>query len=340
MQHFDHLVVSSTPRYQFQNISVDDYCEYDLFLLGSFEEVQMDRLDAMRLFVRVVDNGSFTAVAREAGIGQPAVSKQIAALEERLGAQLVRRTSQSMTLTEAGQTFYESAVRLVEEFDAAESLIGRGQSAPSGVVRVSVAPVFGRLCVVPKLSTFFARYPDISIELSASERTVNLVEEGIDLAIRIGDLADSSMIVRKIAMAPFVTVGTPSYFQARGVPANPRELDRHANLVFLHRGEPRPWEFKRGAESIVHHPKGNFRTGDAEQIHAAALAHLGVSHAPAYMFAPEIASGVLQVILAGWEPAPLAVSVVHPSGRRVPTKARAFIDFLAEIALDPDLMLA
>ena len=201
----------------------------------------MDRLDAMRLFVRVVDNGSFAAVAREVGIGQPAVSKQIAALEQRLGAQLMRRTSRSMTLTEAGQTFYESAVRLVEEFDAAESLIGRGQSAPSGVVRVSVAPVFGRLCVVPKLSTFFARYPDISIELSASEHTVNLVEDGIDLAIRIGDVSDSSMTVRRIATAPFITVGTPVYFQTRGVPANPRELDRHSNIVFLHRGEPRPW---------------------------------------------------------------------------------------------------
>lgn len=183
----------------------------------------MDRLDAMRLFVRVVERGSFSAVARETGVGQSAVSKQIAALEAHLGAQLMRRTSRSMTLTDAGHIFYESALRLVDEFEAAESLIGRGQSAPSGLIRVTVAPVFGRLYIVPRLPEFFARYPDISVELTGSGRNINLIEEGVDLAIRNGELVDSNMIVRRIAMAPFATVGTPAYFAIRGEPQTPAD---------------------------------------------------------------------------------------------------------------------
>jgi DNA-binding transcriptional LysR family regulator len=294
----------------------------------------MDRLDAIRLFVRVVERGSFSAVAREAGVGQSAVSKQIAALEAHLGAQLMRRTSRSMTLTDAGQVFYESALRLVDEFDAAESLVGHGQSAPSGLIRVTVAPVFGRLYIVPRLPEFFARYPDISIELTGSGRNINLIEEGVDLAIRNGELADSSMIVRRIAMAPFATVATPAYLAVRGTPRTPTDLDAHACLIFAPLHEPLPWEFRDGSRSVLHQPRANFRTADAEQIRAAVLADLGLAHAPLWAFAPEIASGALRVVLADYAPGPLAISAVHPAGRRLPTKVRVFIDFLVEILAD------
>ncbi|WP_031362827.1 LysR family transcriptional regulator [Caballeronia sordidicola] len=291
----------------------------------------MDRLDAMHLFVRVVERGSFSAVAREAGVGQSAVSKQIAALEAHLGAQLMRRTSRSMTLTDAGQIFYESALRLVDEFEAAESLVGRGQSAPSGLIRVTVAPVFGRLYIVPRLREFFARYPDISVELTGSGRNINLIEEGVDLAIRNGELADSNMIVRRIAMAPFATVATPAYLAVRGEPRTPTDLDAHACLIFAPLHEPLPWEFRDGSRSVLHHPRANFRTADAEQIRAAVLADLGLAHGPVWAFAPEIASGALRVVLADYAPGPLAISAVHPAGRRLPTKVRVFIDFLVEI---------
>ena len=298
----------------------------------------MDRLDAIRLFVRAVESGSFAAAARAAGIGQPAVSKQIAALEQRLGAQLLRRTSRSMALTEAGQTYYESAVRLIGDFEAAESLIGRGQAQPSGLVRVSVAPVFGRLCVVPRLAAFLALYPDISIELSSSERNVNLIEEGFDLGIRIGELADSSMRVRKLATAPLVTVATPAYLASHGIPATPGDLERHVCVVFLHHGELWPWVFAGESGPILHLPKGNFRTADAEQILAAALAGLGLAHAPGYLFAAEIASGALRVVLHDDEPAPLPINVVHAAGRRLPTKVRVLVDFLAQtLPQDPSL---
>jgi LysR family transcriptional regulator for bpeEF and oprC len=298
----------------------------------------MDRLDAMRLFVRVVDRGSFSGVARETGIGQSAVSKQIAALEAHLGAQLMRRTSRSMTLTDAGQVFYESALRLVDDFDAAASLVGRGQSAPSGPIRVTVTPVFGRLYIVPRLPRFFARYPDISVELTGSERAFNLIEEGVDLAIRAGELADSSLIVRRIAMSPFVTVARPAYLEARGTPQTPADLAAHDCLIFIPHQEPRPWEFKDASGPILHHPTSNFRTADAEQVRAAVFADLGLAHGPIWLFAPEIASGAVRVVLADYAPDPLAVSVVHPAGRRLPTKVRVFIDFLVEtLSGDPAL---
>src|SRR6204780_3455336 len=138
----------------------------------------MDQFEAIRMFVRVVDSGSFSAVAREAGIGQPAVSKKITALEAHLGAQLLRRTSRSLSVTEAGQDFYESAVRLIGDLEAAESRGGRGQNAPSGLIRVTVAPVFGPLYIVPRLHEFFMQYPEIVLEFVVTDRNVNLVEEG------------------------------------------------------------------------------------------------------------------------------------------------------------------
>jgi LysR family transcriptional regulator for bpeEF and oprC len=189
--------------------------------------------------VRVVESGSFSTVARERGVGQPAVSKQIAALEAHLGAQLMLRTSRSLTLTEAGQDFYESAVQLMGELDAAESRVGRRQASPSGLVRAIVAPVFGGLYVVPRLQEFFARYPDMVVELLISDRPVNLIEDGVDVAVHNGELSDSTLIARKIAATPIVTVATPAYLAKHGVPATPSELGRHACIIFVPRGGSR-----------------------------------------------------------------------------------------------------
>jgi LysR family transcriptional regulator, regulator for bpeEF and oprC len=300
----------------------------------------MDRLDAIQMFVRVVEGGSFSTAARERGVGQPAVSKQIAALEAHLGAQLLLRTSRSLTLTDAGQEFYESARRLVGEVEAAESRVGHRQLSPSGLVRATVAPVFGRLYVVPRLREFFARYPEISVELLISDRTVDLIEEGIDVDIRNGDLPDSTLVVRKIAATPIVTVATPGYLTKHGVPKTPSDIDQHSCVIYAPQGAIRAWGFEGKFGSIVHQPKGKFRTNDAEQIRAAVLSNLGLAHTPGWLFASEIASGTVRRILRDYEPPNLSISAVHPSGRRLPTKVRVFIDFLAEIlAKHPDLTL-
>jgi DNA-binding transcriptional LysR family regulator len=291
----------------------------------------VDQIAAIRIFVRVVENGSFSAVARELGVGQPAVSKQITALESYLGAQLLRRTSRSLSLTEAGQDFYESAVRLIDDLEAAESRVGRGQNAPSGLIRVTVAPVFGRLYIVPRLEEFFGRYPEIIVELVVTDRVVNLVEEGIDLAVHNGELRDSSLIVKRITTTPVITVASPTYLEAHGEPANPSELDGHRCIIFAPQGAPRLWGFKGKFGDIDYQPKGNFRTNDAEQIRAAVLSDLGLAHAPGWLFAPEIASHTVRLVLGDYEPTPLSISAVHPAGRRLPTKVEVFIDFLAKI---------
>ena len=289
----------------------------------------MDRLDAIRLFVRVVERNSFSAAAREAGIGQSAVSKQIAALEGKLGAQLLQRSSRSLALTEAGQTFYESAVRLVDDFAALEALVGNRQSTPSGLVRVAVATVFGRLYIVPNLPEFFERFPSIRVEITASDRRVNLIEEGVDLAIRHGELADSTMTVRKLATSPIVTVATPAYLDRHGMPAEPGELSKHACIAFTSEQRVRPWTFAERGRVLVHHPDGNFRTNDAEQVRAALLAHMGLANVPAWIVAPEIAAGTLRVVLRDYEAEAAAISAVHPSGRRLTARVRHLIEFLA-----------
>jgi DNA-binding transcriptional LysR family regulator len=282
----------------------------------------MDRLDAIGLFVRVVDSGSFSAVARTVGVGQPAVSKQIAALEAHLGAQLLQRTSRSLTLTEAGRDFYESAVRIVGDVEAAESRVGRGAVAPSGVVRATVAPVFGRLYVVPRLREFFARYPEI------------------DLGIHNGELSDSSLIARKIAQTPVVTVATPAYLATHGEPKAPAELERHACVIYAPQGAPRVWGFDGRFGPIAYQPKGAFRTNDAEQIRAAVLADLGLAHTPGWLFASEIASGAVRPVLTNYEPAKLPINAVRPAGRFLASKVRVFIEFLAEIfAEEPSLAI-
>ena len=300
----------------------------------------MDRMGAISLFVRVVDAGSFSAVARTLGVGQPAVSKQIAALEAYLGAQLLQRTSRSLTLTEAGRDFYESGVRLLGDLEAAESRVGRGVVAPSGLVRANVTPVFGRLYIVPRLSAFFASYPGISVELVVTDHLVNLVEGGVDLGVHNGELSDSSLIARKIAQTPIVTVATPSYLAAHGEPRMPDDLERHACVIYAPDGAPRVWEFSSRFSPIVHHPKGAFRTNDAEQIRAAVLAGLGLAHTPGWLFAAEIASGTVREVLKDYSRPKLAISAVRPNGRFLASKVRVFIDFLAEIfAEEPSLAL-
>lgn len=291
----------------------------------------MDRLDALKLFIRIVEGGSFAAAAREIGVGQPAVSKQIASLERYLGAQLVRRTSRSMTLTETGQSVYEAGLRIVGDFSALESSVGHGQLSPVGMVRVTVAPAFGRLYVVPHLPEFFARYPHVTVDLSATERNVNLVEEGFDLSIKSGPLADSSMIAKHLAASPLVVVATPEYLEKHGRPERPQDLERHVCVVFAPRREPRAWRFDDVDGPVVHVPSGHFHTGDAEQIRAAVLAHMGLVQAPAWLFAPEIASGAVSRVLAEFAPVPLSIHAVHPSGRRLPSKTRVFIEFVSQI---------
>ena len=290
----------------------------------------MDRLDTIRMFVRVVENGNFSAVARELGIGQPTVSKQIASLEAYLGAQLLARTSRQLALTDAGRDFFDSASKLIAELDAAESRIGRGLTSPSGRVRVAVAPGFGALYIVPRLPEFFGRYPDVSIEILASDRSANLIEDGIDIGIRNGELAESSLIARKIGTSPIVVVASPAYLVEHGEPSKLSDLQNHRCVVFSSQTGPRPWVFAGRNGPVSYLPEGSFRTNDGEQIRAAVLRGIGIAQVPHWLSAADLDAGSLRRILRRYEPSPLPISIVRPANKRLATKVSVFIDFLAQ----------
>src|ERR1700736_3675339 len=289
----------------------------------------MDRLEGIKIFVRVVECGSFSAVARELGTGQPAISKQVAALEERLCAQLLMRTSRSLSLTEAGRAVYESAVPLIRD-------LGSAQASPSGVVRVPAAPGFSRRYVVPKLLSFRARYPNVVVEMLVSERTSNLVEEGIDLAIRNGALADSSLIARKIGEFAVVAVASAEYLERRGEPTRLSDLDGHDGVIFVSQNGPRPWTFATRAGVISYQAAASFRSNDGEEQRAAVLAGLGITQAPYWLFAADIRAGTVRRILRDREPARIPISAVRPASRRQPSKDAVFVDFLAELLAETD----
>lgn len=289
----------------------------------------MDRLDAMRLFVRVVETGSFSAVAREAGVGQPAVSKQIAALEQHLGASLLNRSSRALNLTDAGQVYYDATVRLLEDLDHAETSVGRGQTQPSGLLRVALSAGFGRLYVVPMLADFHRRYPDIVTDIVVSDRFVDLIEEGIDVAIRLGELSPSQLIARRIGTSARVTVAAPAYLDRNGAPAHPRDLHDHARIAFTFQRRKRDWEFSTPEGPLRHTPDGPVRANDAEHIRAAALAGLGIVQAPNWLFSDDIQAGTLREVLVGYPGLPFPIHAVLPAGRQRTSRVRAFVDHIA-----------
>ena len=287
----------------------------------------MDRLDAMQAFVRVVEKGSFSAVAKERGIGQPAVSKQISALEEELGTELIHRTSRSIALTEPGRDFYESALHILDDFENATSRIGRGQTAPKGLIRVTVPPTFARLHMVSKLPAFFAAYPDMAIEMSTSESPTTIIEDGFDLAIHSGDLPDSTLVARKLGQTMIVLVATPQYLARYGVPESPEDLNRFRSVVFVERGSPQPWSFGSGEAVKRVIPTGVFRTSDIEQIRMGVLEHLGIAQAPAWLFATELREGTVVRLLTPFE-RKVPILAVRPASRRMSAKVRVFVEHL------------
>lgn len=291
----------------------------------------MDRLVAMEAFVRVVDTGSFSGAARQLRVGQPAVSKTIAALEERLGTRLLLRSTRGLTPTEAGQNFYEHARRAMEAADEAE-LAARGAGAGlSGRLRVGAAITFARLHVIPRLGAFLARHPALEVELVLDDRTIDLLEEGIDVGLRMGRLAASSLTVRKIGESRLLVLGTPAYFAAFGEPATPADLARHQAVVYMQRGGGDAWTFRRGDSEMPVTLRGRVRSSAAEAVRAAVLADLGYAVASRWMFAPELKDGRVKEVLADWALPPIDLWAVFPTGRRASAKARAFAAFAEEL---------
>lgn len=291
----------------------------------------MDRLDTIRLFIRVVETGSFSRAGKGEGVAQSTVSKQVSSLEARLGAQLIRRSPRGLSVTEQGQEFYGLAIGILADLEAAEARIGSGDVAPKGRIRVACPPVFSSKLIVPGLSPFLARYPELTIDLDVSERYVNLIEDGVDVAIRIGDLADSSLFARQIGSVEAVVVATPDYLERHGIPKAPADLDRHSCLPFLFQGSSKTWKFQDTEGEIAFAPSARLRTNDAESVHAAVLAGLGLAQGPSWMFADEIAAGTLNAVLADCRPRFFPIHAVTSGNRRMTGAIKAFVDFVAEL---------
>src|SRR5258707_4575990 len=225
----------------------------------------MDRLAALEIFVRVVDTGSFSAVARHQRIGQPAVSKAVVQLEEWLGVSLLMRSTRSVLPTEAGRIFYERAKRMIEEADEAVVAARASASGLSGKLRVSTSVFFGRLHVIPQLSAFLAEHPDLDVELVLDDRVVDLVNEGIDVALRIGPMPDSNMTARRIAEGRRVVVATPAYLQRHGTPASPGELAGHQAIIYSGSAGWASWTFRKAADEVTVQLQGRVEAAPARR---------------------------------------------------------------------------
>ncbi|PTM43521.1 LysR family transcriptional regulator [Bosea sp. 124] len=296
-------------------------------------------LALFRTFIRTVEAGSFTAVARELNSSQPTVSRQIALLEDHLGCLLFQRTTRALTLTDDGRVFYDHAQRTVEAAAEAESAVGRRKGKPSGTLRLACAGVFGRLHVIPRLPRFRARYPDIEIALTMNDGFSDLVEEGIDLAIRVGETTDASLISRRIATSRRVLVATPEYLACHDAPRHPADLAGHDCIVYDRLLTGARWHFASSEGQISVAVAGPVHVNNTEAVRACVLQGLGIGYTPIWHFIDgEIENGRLVVLLRDFEPPPQPISAVYPSRRFLPPKVRAAIDyFAAEFDLDPRL---
>jgi DNA-binding transcriptional LysR family regulator len=288
----------------------------------------MDRLAAIEIFIRVVDTGSFSAAARHYDVGQPAVSKAIAQLEEWLGVKLLLRSTRALTPTEAGQSFYLRAKRAVEETDEAVLAARGSASGLSGKLRVSASVCFARLHIVPRLPEFLEQHPDLELELALEDRNIDLVNEGIDIALRMGNLADSNMTARKIGEARRRVIGTPAYFERHGTPQEPADLLGHRAVIYTRDGGGEDWTFRKETAGISIRMQGRVKITATEGVRAAVTAGIGLTVASEWSFTPELNSGAVVSVLDEWVLPSISLSAVYPTGRQASTKARQFAAFV------------
>jgi DNA-binding transcriptional LysR family regulator len=287
----------------------------------------MDRLAEFDIFARVVTAGSMSAAGRELGLSPPVVSKRIKSLEERLGTRLLQRTTRQLALTESGKGFYERVVAILASVDEAEAWVSRRAAAARGLLRVSAPTSFGRMHVAPHLVDFLAAYPEITLDLSLSDQFVDVVAEGFDLAIRIADLQDSSLVAKRLAPVHRVLCAAPAYLDRHGEPESLAALQRHRLL--LHNADH--WRLESAAGAATVKVESAVRTNSSEVVREAVLAGMGIALRSTWDVGPEIESGRLRIVLPDWRAsARVGVHAVYPSRRHLAHKVRVFMDFLGE----------
>lgn len=298
----------------------------------------MDRLDNIKLFFRVAEAGSFSKAARQLAMAQSTASKQIAELERRLGVQLLQRTTRGLAITAAGQHYYDSAIRLIDELESLDEAVSEQERSPAGMVRVNSPPGFAASYLLPKLMSFTTKYPKLEIDFTVSQNLANLVEERIDVAIRMGNLEDSDLRFRQVGTATAIVVASADYLEQHGEPTTPADLERHACIASMYLGKPRPWLFVRGQERVSIEPRGSIRSDDVELTKAATKAGLGIAYAASWLFREELVSGSVRQLLTDYQCSAVPISAVWAGDRILPGRTSAFIDFVADIcAIEPAL---
>ena len=289
--------------------------------------IAMDRLATLRLFVRIVDRGSFSAAAADCGISRPVATAAIKALEQRLGTRLLQRSTRHVQATVEGDIYYRRCVAILADLEDADRGAG---GAVTGLVRVDVAGYLARTVLLPELPAFLAQHPALTVHLGEGERFVDLVREGVDCVVRAGALADSDLVVRRIGEMAEITVASPAYLAEHGIPDTPDDLDGHLMIGFVssRTGQPLSLEFTCDGQPLERSLPARVLVGGADTSAAAARLGLGLVQAPRYRFAKDLADGTLVEVLAGFPPTPTPLSVLYPSNRQLSPRVRVFVDWL------------
>ncbi len=290
----------------------------------------MDTLLSLRVFLRIAEGGSLSAAATKLELSRAIVSKYLKELEEHLGVRLVNRTTRRLSLTESGRAFYERCVQAVGDIDDAMRCAADSTAVPRGTLRINCAHAFGRRYVAPALGDYLARHPAVKVDLTLNDRVVDIVEEGFDLAVRIGRLDTSSLVARRLAATQLVACAAPAYLRVRGVPAAPGDLDGHDCLTYSYAPDPGAWELSRGEESVRVRVGGGARANDGETLMEIALAGHGIVMLPTFLAGDALAAGRLVPVLPGWEGERMGIYAIYPSRLHLSAKVRSFVDFLAE----------
>ncbi|CAM5190368.1 hypothetical protein ARD30_11060 [Bosea thiooxidans] len=293
----------------------------------------MDRIDLFRIYARVVECESFTQAAKALGLPRSSVSAAVAALEQRIGARLLHRTTRRVSATPDGTAFYEHCARLVADVEETEALFRHSAASPAGRLRIDVPGRIGRLIVAPALPDFFTRYPEIEIDLSVTDKAANLIEDGIDCVLRVGPLSDSGLIARPVGELPLINVASPGYLAAHGTPTHPGELDGHlaVNYASPTTGRIEPWEWLENDMLQLRALPGRVTANSAEAYIACCLAGLGLIQIPAYDVAEHLAAGELVEVMPRHRAAPMPMTLLYPHRRHLSRRLQVFADWLVAL---------
>lgn len=293
----------------------------------------MDRIDLFRIYAHVVECESFTQAAKALGLPRSSVSAAVAALEQRIGARLLHRTTRRVTATQDGAAFYEHCARLVADVEETEALFRHSAASPAGRLRIDVPGRIGRLILAPALPDFLTRYPEIDIDLSVTDRAANLIEDGIDCVLRVGPLSDSGLIARSVGELPLINVASPGYLAVHGTPEHPAELDGHkaVNYASPTTGRVEPWEWLEDGALHARPLTARVTANSAEAYIACCLAGLGLIQIPAYDVAEHLAAGELVEVMPRHRATPMPMTLLYPHRRHLSRRLQVFADWLVAL---------